>query len=159
MLGHNDIAFNFELIAVARPGQSHHCPRAGQQNPEIARPPDQSPPSEPSSIPNTAGCPASRSFFARCGIPQLLPRCFSQPARKSTGKSVVSHISQKTSEMWGTRDYLWGRSFTGRSSLSLALLSGSSENSTRASLQVSPPVRVSLDSSACNPVSQSVFLR
>ena len=26
------------------------------------------------SPPPTAGCPTSRSFFARCGIPQLSPR-------------------------------------------------------------------------------------
>jgi hypothetical protein len=49
------------------------------------------------------GCPTSRSFFARCGIPQLPTYSF-QPASGYRSRSVVSHISQKTSEIWGTRD-------------------------------------------------------
>ena len=50
-----------------------------------------------------AGCPTSRWFFARCGIPLHLPSN-SQVIRCSVrSTSVVSHISRKTSEMWGTR--------------------------------------------------------
>ena len=50
-----------------------------------------------------SGCPTSRSFFARCGIPLHLPSDsrFIRCTKRST--SVVSHISRKTSEMWGTR--------------------------------------------------------
>jgi hypothetical protein len=49
------------------------------------------------------GCPTSRSFFARCGIPptqigECIGRIESQKER-----AAVSHISQKTSEMWATR--------------------------------------------------------
>ena len=51
-----------------------------------------------------AGCPTSRSFFARCGIPLLSPR---RTPAQSINKFRVdirhSHISRKTSEMWGTR--------------------------------------------------------
>ena len=53
-----------------------------------------------------AGCPTSRSFFARCGIPLHLSsnsRVFRCTERST---SVVSHISRKTSEMWGTRPWL-----------------------------------------------------
>ena len=54
-----------------------------------------------------AGCPTSRWFFARCGIPLHLPSnspSNSQVIRCSVrSTSVVSHISRKTSEMWGTR--------------------------------------------------------
>ncbi len=52
------------------------------------------------------GCPTSRSFFARCGI--LLPstRKHSAHDQHLRSRSVVSHISRKTSEMWGTRGFV-----------------------------------------------------
>ncbi len=49
---------------------------------------------------NKAGCPISRSFFARCGIPQI--SMLLGPKADNLG-AVVAHISQKTSEIWGTR--------------------------------------------------------
>ena len=50
-----------------------------------------------------AGCPTSRSFFARCGIPLHLPSVSRFIRYTQWSTSVVSHISRKTSEMWGTR--------------------------------------------------------
>ena len=45
--------------------------------------------------------PHTRSYFARCGIPQILT--FLRIEQKTFGLSAVeSHISRKTSEMWGT---------------------------------------------------------
>jgi hypothetical protein len=53
------------------------------------------------------GCPTSRSFFARCGIPRRSTGRFSAlPARNM--KVCVSHISRKTSEIWGTRWFVAG---------------------------------------------------
>ncbi len=56
-----------------------------------------------------SGCPTSRSFFARCGIPQLPTRNLSIHLKGLGVKTVVSHISRKTSEMWGTRPLFEGR--------------------------------------------------
>jgi hypothetical protein len=57
------------------------------------------------SVPTTKlGCPISRSFFARCGILRL-PIFIIQPSRGCQSRSVASHISRKTSEMWGTPRY------------------------------------------------------
>jgi hypothetical protein len=53
------------------------------------------------SRPRIKGCPISRSFFARCGIPPL-PIYILRLSRDCQSRSVVSHISQKTSEIWGT---------------------------------------------------------
>src|SRR5271170_5393081 len=53
----------------------------------------------------TDGCPTSRSFFARCGIPLRYTRQFSDPIGKRRLRFVVSHISRKTSEMWGTHRF------------------------------------------------------
>ena len=52
-----------------------------------------------------AGCPTSRSFFARCGIPLHLPSNSRVIRFTERSTSVVSHISRKTSEMWGTRPW------------------------------------------------------
>ena len=95
---------------------------------------------------------ASRSFFARCGIPQVLPSSLLRSPQLRTGalrshqrtwaendgrsppqlfvpdttfvicgirsrfqgRPVVSHISRKTSEMWGTR--LWWRGWSRKAS-------------------------------------------
>ena len=69
--------------------------------------------------------PISRLLLARCGIPLLFPdlafetgfiRCLACRGQVCGGRSAgqetvaVSHISPKTSEIWGTR-----RSFAGRS--------------------------------------------
>src|SRR5882757_10488446 len=53
-----------------------------------------------------SGCPISRSFFARCGIPQILTVRLQGPRklRSCNERAVESHISRKTSEIWGTRD-------------------------------------------------------
>src|ERR1700733_1520242 len=48
------------------------------------------------------GCPISRSFFARCGIPRRFHSDFRFIRYASRSTSVVSHISRKTSEIWGT---------------------------------------------------------
>jgi hypothetical protein len=50
------------------------------------------------------GCPTSRSFFARCGIPRT--STFHWESKACGSRAVVSHISRKTSEMWGTRGTL-----------------------------------------------------
>src|ERR1700734_2536428 len=50
-----------------------------------------------------AGCPISRSFFARCGLPPMLTgRCIGEIESQREG-AVVSHISRKKSEIWGTQ--------------------------------------------------------
>src|ERR1700693_2835300 len=56
-----------------------------------------------------AGCPISRSFFARCGIPMRSTRTHLAHYQHLRFRSVVSHISRKTSEIWGTRDLLPSR--------------------------------------------------
>jgi hypothetical protein len=60
------------------------------------------------------GCPTSRSFFARCGIPLRSTRKHSAHYQHLRFRSVVSHISQKTSEMWGTRRLVVGRELLSR---------------------------------------------
>jgi hypothetical protein len=49
------------------------------------------------SRPRIKGCPTSRSFFARCGIPRL-PIYILRLSRDCQSRSAVSHISRKTSE-------------------------------------------------------------
>jgi len=53
---------------------------------------------------------ASRSFFARCGMPRVFLQDF--PGRKNSwSRAVVFHISRKTSEMWGTHRGWQGQIF------------------------------------------------
>jgi hypothetical protein len=49
------------------------------------------------------GCPISRSFFARCGIPLMLTAKRVGRIESQRERAVVSHISRKASEIWGTR--------------------------------------------------------
>src|ERR1700691_4829404 len=51
-------------------------------------------------------CPISRSFFARCGIPPMLTAKCVGRIESQRERAVVSHISRKTSEIWGTRHWL-----------------------------------------------------
>jgi hypothetical protein len=51
------------------------------------------------------GCPISRSFFARCGIPRVLT-CLPLSPKNCRLSAVVSHISRKTSEIWGTLGFV-----------------------------------------------------
>src|ERR1700722_18823716 len=86
------------------------------------------------------GCPISRSFFARCGIPLLFPSDsrFIRCTERST--SVESHISRKTSEIWGTRP-LWGNQRTYRGA-GLNLLFSRHDGRSRGLLQQADRVRV-----------------
>ena len=55
------------------------------------------------SLQQNDGCPTSRSFFARCGIPRILTLCVDREVKSFGSRTVVSHISRKASEIWGTR--------------------------------------------------------
>jgi hypothetical protein len=57
------------------------------------------------SRPRMKGCPISRSFFARYGIPRL-PIYILRLSRNCRSRSAVSHISRKTSEIWGTLSFV-----------------------------------------------------
>src|ERR1700689_1254033 len=46
-------------------------------------------------------CRVPRSFSARCGIPQISTLEFPGHTRTSDPAAVASHISRKTSEIWG----------------------------------------------------------
>src|ERR1700742_966741 len=52
----------------------------------------------------------SRWFFAKCGRPRTLT--FFPTFERSTWRAVVSHISRKTSEIWGTPRFLEGKKGT-----------------------------------------------
>src|ERR1700677_1051037 len=54
------------------------------------------------------GCPISRSFFARCGRPRTSIGS-SWRVEECRSAAVVSHISQKTSEIWGTLRFVVGK--------------------------------------------------
>src|ERR1700722_13883404 len=58
-------------------------------------------------LPRIVGCPISRSFFARCGIPRTSIGS-PQRAKECRSAAVVSHTSRKTSEIWGTPRFLVG---------------------------------------------------
>jgi hypothetical protein len=52
------------------------------------------------------GAPYLAPFLARCGIPLRSTRKHSDLDQHLRSRSVVSHISAKTSEIWGTPDLL-----------------------------------------------------
>ena len=61
--------------------------------------PQITPVNQPGRAKHEAGCPTSRSFLARCGIPPMLRAKCTGPIESQREGAVVSHISRKTSEM------------------------------------------------------------
>jgi hypothetical protein len=55
-----------------------------------------------SSSQQTHGFPIARWFFARCGMPPIQTGSYRFAMGNSGSGFVVSHISRKTSEIWGT---------------------------------------------------------
>ena len=94
-------------------GINPNCPTVFSINGEL--------PQSPSLLTTNDGCPTSRSFFARCGISRIETLSVDSEPNAFGLSAVVSHISRKTSEMWGTRHLLSGYRRKGSASRSGAL--------------------------------------